>query len=131
MTAVNGEPAAQGAAAVLRDAPVQPGHPARVRCSPSGRTPPRVLKTWGTIDHAGTRRFVAINKDHRLGRRLVLTLPEGVARNVTVERLVAPGAKSENNVTFAGRRRSGTTPTASPRASAASSASARRTVSCG
>ena len=73
------------------------------------------LKTWGTIDPAGTRRFVAINKDHRLGRRLVLTLPPGVARNVTVERLLAPGAKSENNVTFGGRGWGGTTADGKPK----------------
>lgn len=73
------------------------------------------LKTWGTIDRAGTRRFVAINKDHRLGRRLVLTLPPGVARRATVERLSAPGAKSENNVTFGGRGWGGTTSDGKPK----------------
>ena len=73
------------------------------------------LKTWGTIDRSGTRRFVAINKDHRLGRRLVLTLPEDAARRVTVERLLAPGAKSENNVTFGGRGWGGTTADGKPK----------------
>ena len=73
------------------------------------------LKTWGTVAPDGTRRFVVINKDHRLGRKLVLGVPKGSARNITVERLVAPGAKSENNVTFGGRGWGGTTSDGKPR----------------
>ena len=74
------------------------------------------LKTWGTIDRAGTRRFVAINKDHRLGRRARAHPARPASRATsTVERLVAPGAKSENNVTFGGRGWGGTTADGKPK----------------
>ena len=63
---------------------------------PGGR-----LKTWGTIDAAGTRRFVVVNKDAKAGRKLVLGVP-GARGDVRVERLVAPSLKSQNNVTFGG-----------------------------
>jgi hypothetical protein len=67
-----------------------------------GPNPPgSKLKTWGTVDAAGTRRFVVINKDARVGRKVVLTVPgaKGIAR---VERMLAPSLKSQNNVTFGG-----------------------------
>jgi hypothetical protein len=72
------------------------------------------LKTWGTIDPAGTRRFVVINKDPRVGRKLVLTLPGAAARTAAVERLVAPSLRSENNVTFGGRGWGGLTSDGTP-----------------
>jgi hypothetical protein len=66
------------------------------------------LKTWGTIDPAGTRRFVVINKDPSVGRKLVLNAGQG-ARRATVSRLSAPTLKSQNHVTFAGRGYGGST----------------------
>lgn len=66
------------------------------------------LKTWGTIDKKGTRRFVVINKDPQVGRKVVLNAGGGAGR-ATVERLSAPSLKSQNNVTFGGRGWGGST----------------------
>jgi hypothetical protein len=73
------------------------------------------LRTWGTIDPAGTRRFVVINKDVKVGRKVVLTLPAKAAAQATVERLSAPSLKSQNNVTFAGRGWGGSTEDGAPK----------------
>jgi hypothetical protein len=79
------------------------------RMLPVGPNPATAkLKTWGTIDQAGTRRFVVINKDVEVGRKLVLTAGQG-ARRATVSRLSAPALRSQNNVTFAGRGWGGST----------------------
>jgi hypothetical protein len=66
------------------------------------------LKTWGTIDGSGTRRFVVVNKDRMNARKVLLRVPGG-ARRGTVERLVAPSLGSQNNATFAGRGWGGST----------------------
>jgi hypothetical protein len=68
-----------------------------------------VLKTWGTVDRVGTRRFVVINKNVKAARQLRLKLPKDMAKTATVERLSAPTAKSQNNVTFGGRGWGGST----------------------
>ena len=72
------------------------------------------LKTWGTVDRNGTRRFVVINKDIEAGRKVVLTAGPGASRG-TVERLVAPSLKSQNNVTFGGRGWGGSTSDGKPK----------------
>jgi hypothetical protein len=77
--------------------------------------PDAKLKTWGTIDRSGTRRFVVINKDVRTGREVVLRLPRGAGREATVERLLAPTLKSQNNVTFGGRGWGGSTEDGAPK----------------
>jgi len=69
-----------------------------------GPNPPdSKLKTWGTIDREGTRRLVVINKDTKTARKVILKLPEETAKVATVERLLAPALRSQNNVTFGGR----------------------------
>ncbi|HEY3189992.1 MAG TPA: glycosyl hydrolase family protein, partial [Solirubrobacteraceae bacterium] len=59
------------------------------------------LKTWATIDAAGTRRIVVINKDLRATSDVVLRV-KGAAR-AAVERLTAPSLRSTSNVTLAGQ----------------------------
>lgn len=73
-----------------------------------------VLKTWGTVTPDGTRRFVVINKNVRAARELRLTLPRDAAKQATVERLLAPTARSQNNVTFGGRGWGGATSDGTP-----------------
>lgn len=73
------------------------------------------LKTWGTIDPQGTHRFVVINKDTKVARKLVLTLPAKAAKTASVERLLSPSLKSENNVTFGGRGWGGWTSDGKPK----------------
>lgn len=73
------------------------------------------LKTWGTVAPDGVRRFVVINKDPKIGRKLVLTLPAKMAKTAAVERLLSPTLKSENNVTFGGRGWGGWTSDGKPK----------------
>jgi hypothetical protein len=82
---------------------------------PVGPNPPGgKLKTWGTIDRKGTRRFVVINKDVQAGRKVVLNVPGGASR-ARVERLVAPTLRSQNNVTLGGRGWGGSTADGRPK----------------
>jgi glycosyl hydrolase family 79 len=60
------------------------------------------LKTWGTVDPAGTRRVVVVNKSPVKTRRLVLRVPGGGAR-AKVERLVGPSIIATSGITFGGR----------------------------
>jgi hypothetical protein len=60
------------------------------------------LKSWATIDPAGTRRVVLVNKDFHRAHKIVLRLPGGgsVGR---VERLLAPSIAATHGVTLAGQ----------------------------
>jgi Glycosyl hydrolase family 79 C-terminal beta domain len=60
------------------------------------------LKTWGTVDRAGTRRVVVINKSPVKTRRLVLRVPGGAGR-ARVQRLVGPSITATRGITFGGR----------------------------
>jgi hypothetical protein len=60
------------------------------------------LKTWGTVDTAGTRRVVVVNKSPVKTRRLVLRVPGGGAR-AKVERLLGPSITATSGITFGGR----------------------------
>jgi hypothetical protein len=73
------------------------------------------LKTWGTVDRAGTRRFAVVNKDVKTGRKVVLTVPGAAAGVARVSRLTAPSLGSQNNVTFAGQGWGGSTTDGVPR----------------
>ena len=80
-----------------------------------GPNPPSArLKTWGTIDRRGTRRFVVINKDPATARKVFLRVPGG-GRRASVRRLLAPTLKSRNQVTFAGQGWGRLTTTGRPR----------------
>jgi hypothetical protein len=77
--------------------------PAGARLLPSTpNSPNAALKTWSTIDPAGTRRIVVINKDSVRARQVVLEVPGGGAVG-RVERLSAPSVLSKDGVTFAGQ----------------------------
>jgi hypothetical protein len=68
-----------------------------------GPNPPTApLKTWGTIDLAGTRRVVVINKSPAKTRRLVLRVPGGAGR-ARVQRLSGPSITATSGITFGGR----------------------------
>ena len=60
------------------------------------------LKTWATIDPAGTRRIAVINKDPRATFDLVVRLT-GRPGRAAVERLTAPSLGSTGTVTLAGQ----------------------------
>ena len=60
------------------------------------------LKTWATIDPAGTRRVVVVNKDSRRAHKVVLRIP-GAGGRARVERLVAPWVGATKGVTLAGQ----------------------------
>ncbi|HEY3021883.1 MAG TPA: glycosyl hydrolase family 79 C-terminal domain-containing protein, partial [Solirubrobacteraceae bacterium] len=73
------------------------------RLLPIGPTPAgSPLKTWATIDPAGTRRIAVINKDPRATSELVVRVP-GRPGRAAVERLTAPSLRSTSNVTLAGQ----------------------------
>jgi hypothetical protein len=65
-------------------------------------SPNAALKTWASVDPAGTRRIVVINKDGARPRQVVLRIPNGGA-TARVERLSAPSVLSKDGVTFAGQ----------------------------
>jgi hypothetical protein len=72
------------------------------RLLPAGPNPPgATLKTWATVDPAGTRRVVLINKS-RTGRAVALSIPGGGAA-ARVQRLLAPAGGATKGVTFAGQ----------------------------
>jgi hypothetical protein len=60
------------------------------------------MKTWATVDPAGTRRIVLVNKDFRRAHKVVLRVPGG-ASAATVERLIAPAVSATRGVTLAGQ----------------------------
>jgi hypothetical protein len=64
--------------------------------------PTASLKTWGTIDPAGTRRVVVINKSPRKTRRLVLRMP-GAGARARVQRLVGSSITATTGITLGGR----------------------------
>jgi hypothetical protein len=77
--------------------------PHGARLLPVGPNPPTApLKTWATVDPAGTRRVVVINKSPDKQRRLVLRVPGGGAR-ARVQRLVGPSITATSGVTLGGR----------------------------
>jgi hypothetical protein len=77
--------------------------PAGARLLPATpNSPYGLLKTWATVDPAGTRRIVVINKDPDRGRVVVLRIPQGAA-TASVERLTAPSVLSKDGVTFGGQ----------------------------
>jgi hypothetical protein len=77
--------------------------PAGARLLPvAPNSPQAATKTYASIDPAGTRRIVVINKDGERPRQVVLQVPGGGA-SARVERLMAPSVLSKANVTFAGQ----------------------------
>jgi hypothetical protein len=77
--------------------------PAGARLLPvAPNSPNAATKTWATVDPAGTRRVVVINKDSERARQIVLRVPQGGAK-ARVERLSAPSVLSKDGVTFAGQ----------------------------
>jgi hypothetical protein len=77
--------------------------PRGARLLPVGPNPPNeLLKTWATVDPAGTRRIVILNKDRKRARKVVLRVPGGGGSG-RVERLLAPGVGATRGVTLAGQ----------------------------
>jgi hypothetical protein len=77
--------------------------PRGARLLPIGPNAPNAaLKTWATVDPAGTRRMVVVNKDSERAHKVVLRVPGAGARG-RVERLVAPWVGATKDVTFAGQ----------------------------
>ncbi len=77
--------------------------PSGARLLPVGPNPPNgQMKTWATVDPAGTRRIVLVNKDFRRAHKVVLRVPGG-ASAATVERLIAPSVSATRGVTLAGQ----------------------------
>jgi Glycosyl hydrolase family 79 C-terminal beta domain len=80
------------------------------RATPSGarllavgpNVPNAALKTWATVDPAGTVRAVIVNKDPHRAHKVVLRVPGGGASG-RVERLLAPSVTATGGVTFAGQ----------------------------
>jgi hypothetical protein len=60
------------------------------------------LKTWATVDPAGTRRIVVINKNPAKARRVALQVPGGAATG-RVQRLVGPSITATSGITLAGQ----------------------------
>ena len=77
--------------------------PLGARLLPMGPNVPNAqLKTWATVDAAGTRRVVVVNKDAERPHKVVLRVP-GAGDRARVERLVAPSVGATRGVTFAGQ----------------------------
>jgi hypothetical protein len=77
--------------------------PSGARLLPAGPNPATAsLKTWATVDPAGTRRVVVINKNPAKTRRVVLRVPGGGAAG-RVQRLVGPSITATSGVTLAGQ----------------------------
>jgi hypothetical protein len=77
--------------------------PAGARLLPVAPSSPyAATKTWATVDPAGTRRIVVINKDSGRARQVVLRVPNG-GPTARVERLTAPSVLAKDGVTFAGQ----------------------------
>jgi len=77
--------------------------PRGARLLPAGPNPATAsLKTWATVDPAGTRRIVVINKNSAKARRVVLKVPGGGAA-ARVERLTGPSITATKGIKLAGR----------------------------
>jgi hypothetical protein len=77
--------------------------PRGARLLPMGPNVPNAqLKTWATVDGAGTRRIVVVNKDAKRPHKVVLRVP-GAGDRARVERLLAPSVGATRGVTFAGQ----------------------------
>jgi Glycosyl hydrolase family 79 C-terminal beta domain len=77
--------------------------PAGARLLPvAPNAPDARLKTWATVDRAGTRRIVIVNKDPVAGRKVVLRVPGGASAG-TVQRLLAPSIAATSGVTLGGQ----------------------------
>ena len=77
--------------------------PRGARLLPMGPNVPNAqLKTWATVDGAGTRRVVVVNKDAKRPHKVVLRVP-GAGDRARVERLLAPWVGATRGVTFAGQ----------------------------
>ena len=77
--------------------------PHGARMVPVGPNPPTAaLKTWGTLDPAGTRRVVVINKSPVNTCRLVLKIP-GAGSRAKVQRLLGSSITATTGITFGGR----------------------------
>jgi hypothetical protein len=77
--------------------------PAGAKLLPVGpNSPNAATKTYASLDPAGTRRIVVINKDGERARQVVLKVPGGGA-GARVERLSAKSVLSKDGVTFAGQ----------------------------
>jgi hypothetical protein len=77
--------------------------PSGARLLPAGPNPATAsLKTWATVDPAGTRRVVVINKNPFNTRRVVLRVPGAGARG-RVQRLVGPSITATSGITLAGQ----------------------------
>jgi Glycosyl hydrolase family 79 C-terminal beta domain len=77
--------------------------PSGARLLPAGPNPATgSLKTWATVDPAGTRRIVVVNKNPANTRRVVLRVPGAAARG-KVQRLVGPSITATSGITLAGQ----------------------------
>jgi hypothetical protein len=77
--------------------------PRGARLLPAGPNPATgSLKTWATVDPAGTRRIVVINKNPAKTRRVVLKVPGGGASG-RVERLTGPSITATGGITLGGQ----------------------------
>jgi len=77
--------------------------PRGARLLPVGPNVPNAqLKTWATVDGAGTRRVVVVNKDAKRPHKVVLRVP-GAGARARVARLLAPWVGATRGVTFAGQ----------------------------
>jgi hypothetical protein len=77
--------------------------PRGARLLPVGPNVPNAqLKSWATVDGAGTRRIVLVNTDFRRPHKVVLRVPGG-GRAGRVERLLAPSVAATKGVTLAGQ----------------------------
>jgi hypothetical protein len=86
------------------------------------------FKTWATVDPAGTRRVVVINKSPAKTRRLVLKVP-GAGARAKVQRLRGPSIIATDGVTFGGRGYGVATPDGRLRGKARSEHTSRRSGS--
>jgi hypothetical protein len=78
-------------------------NPKGARLLPTGPNPASGrLKTWATVDPAGTRRVVVINKDTRKTHTVRLRVP-GATSRARVRRLAGPKVTATRGITFAGQ----------------------------
>ena len=83
------------------------------------------FKTWATVDPAGTRRVVVINKSPTKSRRLVLKVP-GAGDRAKVQRLRGPSIIATDGITLGGRGYGAATPDGRLRGKARSERTGRR-----
>jgi hypothetical protein len=78
-------------------------NPRGARLLPTGPNPASgKLKTWATVDPAGTRRVVVVNKDNKRNRVVALRIPGG-ARRGRVQRLLGRSITATRDITFGGQ----------------------------